>query len=543
MRQYSAKLVASSQPLGLNHQARETLLGPPSPMLTVVDFSVLMIAIHSALYIFKPSTSIGEGGLYPYRYIVYVLWIILPLLLASLAFLNPNGAYESGGASCHLPVRPFWYRLALSWIPRYCIFIFILATDASIYLYVRYKFGNSGQSNNSSTQPSRYRDSGERRQGQNWTGTSNRRYGLPPTPPLAYHRVIPETSISWTGPNVPALDEPPKSPAQTMSSSSFMKWAKRTFPGQHRKNATYYNIPTLVPQRSDAVNTIDAPAMETTVTTSTPAAITPVPGTLSSGQTSRTSFAARFNSRSPSKGPVLSFLCPIQRDSSFSRNALVPLPQLELFDSEGHNLNQISIMQTRSKIRQQLRFLFVYPLAYIAMWALPFVSNALQYNDYYAANPPFVLSVFVTVITVSQSAVDCWIFNIKERPWRQSLENKGWVVQGLACLKDWRSWRRRSSQLWGGVGKSKGIMEEEARFAYQRRDEERAARASEISSAGRSERRERSWWDEIEPTAGAMSPLAESSMTALVDGQAAATDDAGSRPQEALGENYGCAIT
>lgn len=86
-------------------------------------------------------------------------------------------------------------------------------------------------------------------------------------------------------------------------------------------------------------------------------------------------------------------------------------------------------------------------------------------------------------------------------------------------------------------------MEEEARFAYQRRDEERAARASEISSAGRSERRERSWWDEIEPTAGAMSPLAESSMTALVDGQAAATDDAGSRPQEALGENYGCAIT
>jgi hypothetical protein len=40
-------------------------------------------------------------------------------------------------------------------------------------------------------------------------------------------------------------------------------------------------------------------------------------------------------------------------------------------------------------------------------------------------------------------------------------------------------------------------MEEEARFAYQRRDEERAARVSEIGGAERSERRERSWWDEM----------------------------------------------
>jgi hypothetical protein len=104
--------------------------------------------------------------------------------------------------------------------------------------------------------------------------------------------------------------------------------------------------------------------------------------------------------------------------TSLSSNASIPYPQVELFDSDGDNLNQTSIMQTRSKIRQQLRFLFVYPLAYMAMWLLPFISHALQYGDYYAANPPYVLAVLVTVITVSQSALDCWIFNIKERPWR-----------------------------------------------------------------------------------------------------------------------------
>jgi hypothetical protein len=217
-------------------------------MLTVVDFSVLMIAVHSALYIFKPPTLIGEGGIYPYGYIAYVLLIILPLLMASLAFLNSNGTYVSGGASCHLPVRPFWYRLALSWIPRYFIFIFILVADVSIYLFVRHKFGNFGQSNNTSAQPSGRQDSVERRRGQNWTGRSNQRYSLPPTPQLAYHGLIPVRSISWTTPNTPALDEPPKPPAQTLSGSSFMKWIKRTFPRQFPKNALYSNMPTVDPQ-------------------------------------------------------------------------------------------------------------------------------------------------------------------------------------------------------------------------------------------------------------------------------------------------------
>src|SRR3979490_247116 len=100
-----------------------------------------MVAIHSALYIFKPPTALGEGGLYPYRYHAYALWIAFPLLMASLAFINPTGAYKAGGTSCHLPVRPFWYRLALSWIPRYLIFLAILGIDTAIYFYIRYKFG------------------------------------------------------------------------------------------------------------------------------------------------------------------------------------------------------------------------------------------------------------------------------------------------------------------------------------------------------------------------------------------------------------------
>ena len=74
-----------------------------------------MIAIHAALHIFKPTTSMGEAGLYNYRYFAYACWIIYPILMASLAFVNPDHGYMSQGTFCYLPVRPFWYRLALSW--------------------------------------------------------------------------------------------------------------------------------------------------------------------------------------------------------------------------------------------------------------------------------------------------------------------------------------------------------------------------------------------------------------------------------------------
>jgi len=47
-----------------------------------------MIAIHSALYIFKPRVSSGEGGLYPYRRTAYAIWIIYPLTMVSGSYLS-----------------------------------------------------------------------------------------------------------------------------------------------------------------------------------------------------------------------------------------------------------------------------------------------------------------------------------------------------------------------------------------------------------------------------------------------------------------------
>src|SRR5271155_2707617 len=94
------------------------------------DYAILVIALH--------------GALYPHRYWIYVFWVILPVLAACLAFTNPRG-YITSGTYCALPIRPLWYRLGLSYIPRYIIFITIFALYGTISVYVHIKFKGFGK--------------------------------------------------------------------------------------------------------------------------------------------------------------------------------------------------------------------------------------------------------------------------------------------------------------------------------------------------------------------------------------------------------------
>ncbi|KAG7150608.1 G protein-coupled receptor GPR1 like [Verticillium longisporum] len=47
------------------------------------DIAVALIAIHTALYIFKPRQLNGQSGLYPYRRTAYAVLFILPVVLAT----------------------------------------------------------------------------------------------------------------------------------------------------------------------------------------------------------------------------------------------------------------------------------------------------------------------------------------------------------------------------------------------------------------------------------------------------------------------------
>ncbi|QUC16755.1 uncharacterized protein UV8b_00996 [Ustilaginoidea virens] len=94
------------------------------------DLAVLLMAAHTALYILR-----GRSGLYPYRYLAYILVAAVSLMLASLAFIN-QPAFFNSGPYCYLPHQPGWTSRALSWIPRYVIIAAIMLTYTFIYVYV-----------------------------------------------------------------------------------------------------------------------------------------------------------------------------------------------------------------------------------------------------------------------------------------------------------------------------------------------------------------------------------------------------------------------
>lgn len=104
------------------------------------DYAVLAMAVHSALQVFHPFTKTSSDGLYPYRLYVYTGALMVPSLMAGLAFVNSGTGYESLGAFCTLPIRPFWYRLALAWIPRYLVALFIIGLAVAIKTYVDSEF-------------------------------------------------------------------------------------------------------------------------------------------------------------------------------------------------------------------------------------------------------------------------------------------------------------------------------------------------------------------------------------------------------------------
>jgi G protein-coupled receptor GPR1 len=61
--------------------------------------------------------------------------------MAGIAFINDGRkSYLPYITWCYLPVRPLWYRLVLSWVPRYLILIGIISIYVSIFIYVRLQY-------------------------------------------------------------------------------------------------------------------------------------------------------------------------------------------------------------------------------------------------------------------------------------------------------------------------------------------------------------------------------------------------------------------
>lgn len=385
------------------------------------DLSILFIALHSTLYILRPPQRLGHGGLYKYRHWVYALWLLLPLLAASLAFTNRTGpAYVTLGTVAYLPKRPFWYRLALAWIPRYIIFISIIAMYTAIYIYVKVKFQgfNNFGSDDLSYQTSSMAAS---KIGLTSHFTSSASHQI--TSLDNYGREAPAFSTydspndvangqkhlqaADNGPEWDKIDFITRSPLVNPKRISQLSVGKEAADFAHGSTAKPNDSGgRLSPYRFDTRNDSAAPTVKTDFTGRT---------TLTAGNVDSSHAATRSS------------------------------PALERTGATD------GLAVTRIAIRRQLRFLFIYPIIYLLLWILPFVHHCMNYTNYYTAHPPFWLNVCITCILALQAGIDCAIFSWRERPWKRMNGSPFITVWALRKLrarfltKDWQRSQRHGN--------------------------------------------------------------------------------------------------
>ncbi|KHJ35450.1 putative plasma membrane g protein coupled receptor [Erysiphe necator] len=453
------------------------------------DIAVLIIAVHSALHIFKNKPFGKEEGLYPYRHTAYTIWCLFPLGMASLAFLGGPHAYVVSEAHCYLPSRPLWYKQTLSWVPRYFIFIIILGTYCSIYYYVRNKFHSFTKDDMEI--PRSYLPYSRSRA---------------PTPPLCSNGLTLESSIT-------SRDENEETSSIT---KNFTQKGSKSHAAHFMMTASFARISdsNIPPVRSPIRSSVGRLSIRNSIS------IYPLPNNLRSALLSpHHTFAISETSADPPEATSPWFEMCIRRYSTPASNQSIPSPNTEnvnitsmipvtskipttvsvaqIQQSLSHITGRAEMMARRDQIQRQLRFLFIYPLIYMGMWLMPFVSNVIQFDDKYALNPPFPLSCITTVSIGIQAFVDCWLFVSREKPWRHIPGNNG---SFWASLKFWTDWSGLAvvNGYNSGPGRTRDEMVREARAAYQRRDDELASRRNQLDeSGGKYEypNPQRCWWD------------------------------------------------
>jgi G protein-coupled receptor GPR1 len=353
------------------------------------DYAILVIALHAALYVFRPPKQLGEAGLYPHRYWMYAFWVILPVLAACLAFTNSSG-YITSGTYCALPIRPLWYTLGLSYIPRYIIFITIFVLYGTISAYVHIKFKGFGE----------FSDLGS----SSGTGSQN----------STSEAKIQQGSSASTTPNVECRKQSTAAGTQDQTSCSC---------------GTSHDAR---PQWEDVDFITTSPLKDVSAKQSRGITIADFAPTASEASPSTQALEDfTFSQRKEPKMPTLG--------TGFSGETRISNGTAQAARTAGA-ANATQLQDTRSAILAQLRLLFIYPVVYVLMWVFPFVSHCLQYSNYFAMHPPFWLTVVATCSLALQAGADCAIFSWREKPWRRVRRNGGREKVARDSLRRMSAW-------------------------------------------------------------------------------------------------------
>jgi G protein-coupled receptor GPR1 len=388
------------------------------------DIAVLLIAIHTVLFIVKRQHPGAPVGLQPYRRIAYAVWAIVPLTLAAVVPIT-GGRFVDNGPHCYLPVQPAWYRSALSWFPRYAIFGFILVTYTWLYLYVYFRFRQFGEyqrtATNTSSHPPTPPSQRSRRIFQNRS--------VPPTPPIATHGLL--DSAFGATPRNDTSKFRQHSGTSTASTLGFGEPDGILVPPEHvvRKSSISWNLvdferdgstsPRCVTPGYDTApvspRTSWPPLSRSNTHDNAPPIILSAPEPAHA----RTHNSAAADSDTSQLGSLPDIRYSVWRrrlntleKKSGSRNDSLPNfvaalrqrpPTTEGSDDTGQGgdihssassvrlpseVSEEVMRRSRDRMQRQMRWLFVYPAIYVVTWIAPFVEHLYSYDSIYSWSHP-----------------------------------------------------------------------------------------------------------------------------------------------------------
>ncbi|EKJ74860.1 GPR1 [Fusarium pseudograminearum CS3096] len=452
------------------------------------DVSVALISVHTALFIFR-----GEQGLYPYRKAAYALAAILPVVMASLAFIEGPG-YINTGQFCYLPFNPMWKRLALSWIPRYLAFAIILFLCIGIYIYVRVLMSRFGAGNESSRNTLSKMSGFDSLEPMQYPAAA-----VPPTPTIKYHGLIPSSNTSRR--NSFTIAEDPTRPSLSTLNSFNLDMPGGTHSKLHsarmarRGSAQMWmaNHGTDLASQSEQAEVDSQNSTGTTRWDSddliAPAAIytkpelqnqTPAP------PVTRPSFVTRQSSYLSTTAPTPSIPNIF---AILHRKTVRPESEENDLVLTQSDINAPGTVKTREKILRQLRLLFIYPIVYVVIWILPFIVQLTGYGK----GAPYGMRLASIVFLCFHGLADSLVFCIKEKPWRHSQAYN--QIFKRSNLQFWKR-RQEAPDVGARVGRTREEMTLDSKFAKQRREQEQAEWELQ-RQAGQDRRVTRApdWWD------------------------------------------------
>ncbi|CAH1829150.1 unnamed protein product [Saccharomyces cerevisiae] len=440
------------------------------------DMAIMIFAIHFAILIFKPNwkwrnkrSGNMEGGLYKKRSYIWPITALVPAILASLAFINYNklnddsdttiildnnnynfpdsprqGGYKPWSAWCYLPPKPYWYKIVLSWGPRYFIIIFIFAVYLSIYIFItseskRIK-AQIGDFNHDVLEEEKEK---KKLFGLGHWGKAKWYFRSYFKLPLLHllRNLKNFFTISFIDPNEETDDSGSSNGTFNFgeSSNEIPTLFRKTNTGSDENVSASggvrlldYNSAKPLDMSKYAMS--EQPDLERNNPFDCENDITLNPSELVSKQKEHNvTFSVENEGLDTRKSSMLghqTFSCQNSLESPLAmydnKNDNSDITN-RCKNSSFTNVQQHFQAQTykqmkkrRAQIQKNLRAIFIYPLSYIGIWLFPIIADALQYKHEIKHGPTMWVTYIDTCVRPLSCLVDVIVYLFKEKPWNYS---------------------------------------------------------------------------------------------------------------------------